>query len=331
MEQNVMARKRGWLLGLGALAGVGAVAALRRSAVGDPTTDFTAHGFARRMVATPAGTMVYYEAGQGQPLIFLHGIGGGASSWIWSRVAPAFTSSYRVIVPDWVGWGLSEHPRRWLLPEDYVAELDALLRQIGEPALVVAQSLAAGFVADLACIKPELFKRLLLLAPSGGKDFGRDSFGPIARRIFTPLSRQESLNQQLYRAIFHRRSFIRSWLARQGFYDAAAVSDEIVNGFLYSARQPNAAYSALPFLSGDLRFDFAAKLRDLNVPAAMIWGAQERQVGRKTAERLAAINPAVPLHFIDRSRATPELEHPAQMIALIQRLLAEDAQLERTV
>lgn len=323
--------KRTWLIGLGALAGVGAIAALRQPGIGDPTSDFTAHGFVRRTIATPVGAMVYYEAGQGQPLVFLHGIGGGASSWIWSKIAPAFTTSYRVIVPDWVGWGLSEHPQRWLLPEDYVAELDALLRHVDEPALVVAQSLAAGFVADLACIKSELFVRLVLLAPTGGKDFGRDSFGPIASRTLTPLARNQPINQQLYRAVFHRRSFIRSWLVKQGFYDEAGVSDEIVNGFLYSARQPNAAYSALPFLTGDLRFDFAAKLRELNVPAAMIWGAEERQVGRKSAEQLAALNPSVPLHFIDRARATPELEHPAQMIALIQQLLTSETGQERTV
>lgn len=327
-----MARnKRAWLVGLGALAGVGAVAALRQPDIGDPTRDFTAHGFVRRTVATPAGAMVYYEAGQGQPLVFLHGIGGGASSWIWSKVAPAFATSYRVIVPDWVGWGLSEHPQRWLLPEDYVAELDALLRHVGEPALIVAQSLAAGFVADLACIKPELFVRLVLMAPTGSKDFGEDAFGPLLRRTLTPLARKEPFNQQFYRALFHRRSFSRSWLLKQGFYDKAGVSDEIVNGFLYSARQPNAAYSALPFLAGDLGFDFAVKLRDLNVPAVMIWGAQEREVGRKNAERLAGVNPRVPLYFIDRARATPELEHPAQTIALIQRLLKGEAERERTV
>jgi pimeloyl-ACP methyl ester carboxylesterase len=327
-----MARnRRAWFIGLGALAGAGVMVARSRRDIGDPTTDFTAHGFTRHTTATPAGAMVYYEAGQGQPLVFLHGIGGGASSWVWSKIAPAFATSYHVIVPDWVGWGLSEHPQRWLLPEDYVAELDAMLRHIGEPALIVAQSLAAGFVADLACIKPELFTRLVLLAPTGGKDFGRDSFRPIVRTILSPLARNQSINRRLYRTLFHRRSFIRSWLTKQGFYNPAGVSDEIVNGFLYSARQPNAAYSALPFISGDLRFDFAAKLRELNVPAAMIWGAQERQVGRDTAERLAAINPAVPIHFIEQARATPELEHPAQTAALIDRLLSNQAERARTV
>lgn len=327
-----MARyKQAWAIGLGALAAAGVVAALRSDDAGDPPADYTAHGFSRRMVSTPAGAMVYYEAGQGRPLVFLHGIGGGASSWIWSKVAPAFANDYHVIVPDWVGWGLSEHPARLLMIEDYVAGLDTLLKHVGTPALIVAQSLAAGFAAQLSLIKPELFVRMVLLAPTGGRDFGEEVTGGLIGGALKAVARTEPLNHRLYTLVFHRRRFIRSWLTSQGFYDPAGVSNDIVNGFLYSARQPNAAYSALPFLSGDLRFDFASDLSCLNVPAAMIWGAQERQVGRATAERLAAINPKVPLVFIEQARATPELELPAQTIAAIERLLRTDDTLERVV
>jgi haloalkane dehalogenase len=309
----------------------GAAAATRRRSSFDPTDDFTAHGFVRQLAATPAGAMAYYEAGAGQPLVFLHGIGDGASAWIWSKVAPAFSGQYRVIAPDWVGWGVSEHPQRWLLKEDYVAELDALLQLIGEPALVVAQSQAAGFAAELAYIKPELFQQMVLITPSGGQDFGKDALRPAQRALLSRLARNPATGPRLYRGLFHRRSVIRSWLRSQGFYDPAAVSAEIVEGFVYSARQPNAAYAVLPFLAGDLRFDFAADLRDLTVPATILWGSEEREVGRDVAERLAAVNPNVPLRWIAQARATPELERPAQTIAAIQQALSANMALERTV
>jgi haloalkane dehalogenase len=112
--------------------------------------------------------MTFYEAGAGQPLLFLHGIGGGASSWTWIDVAPAFTREFRVIVPDWVGWGHSEHPRILLGFEDYVASLETLLEQIGEPAIIVAQSLACGFAAALAERRPDLVRRFVFHSPSGG-------------------------------------------------------------------------------------------------------------------------------------------------------------------
>ena len=302
---------------LGAAVAVGVAAALGRREVADPTIDITGHGFVRRGISTPVGEMAYYEAGAGRPLVFLHAIGGGASAWTWSKVAPAFAAGYRVIAPDWVGWGESEHPRRLLMFEDYVAQLEALLGYLGRPAVVVTQSLATGFAAEVARGRPELFDGMVMLTPSGGRDFGEDAFGPVARRTLTPLARARPLNLLLYRLVFHRRGFIRSWFTTQGFYEPAAVSREIVDGFLYSARKPGAAYAALPFLTGDLRYDLAPHVRDLRVPAAMIWGSDERQVGIETGERLAALNPRVPLTVIDRARATPELELPAQTIAAI--------------
>src|SRR4028119_632336 len=88
----------------GVLAAAGAVLAFDHWRVRDPAADFLRQGFRRREIATPPGMMTFYEAGAGQPLLFLHGIGGGASSWTWIEVAPAFTREFRVIVPDWVGW-----------------------------------------------------------------------------------------------------------------------------------------------------------------------------------------------------------------------------------
>jgi len=174
---------------VGAFVAAGAAVALGRRGVADPTGDYTEHGFVRRRISTPAGEMAYYEAGRGRPLVFLHGIGGGASAWTWSKVAPAFTANYRVIVPDWVGWGESEHPRRLLMFEDYVAQLETLLGHLGRPATVVTQSLATGFASELARKKPEAFDGMVMLTPSGGLDFGEDAFGPVARRTLTPLAR----------------------------------------------------------------------------------------------------------------------------------------------
>ncbi|BDP43872.1 alpha/beta hydrolase (plasmid) [Deinococcus aetherius] len=314
-----MKRTLFWTL-LGGLAAAGFLT-WRGRLTSDPTTDFTDLSFSRRSPGTPSGEMSYYEAGEGQLLVLLHGIGGGASAWYWSKVAPVLARRFRVVAPDWVGWGRSEHPRRSLLGGEYVDQLRTLLAHLGEPVHVVAQGLAAGWVAELARERPELFGRLILWTPSGGLDFGEDSFAPFYRRTFTPIARSRTLGPVFYRLIFHRGSFIRSWLRGQGFYNPAAVSREVVEGSLDSARRPGAAYSALPFLSGDLRYDLAPLLRDLPVPAVMVWGEHERQVGLPTGRRLAAQNPGIELIVLDRARGTPEQESPARSAALLEQLL----------
>lgn len=305
------------------MAAIGAVAiAAQPSDSPIAFKQFSDSGFVRREVVTPAGRMTVYEAGQGEPIVFLHGIGGGASSWSWISVAPEFIKTNRVVVSDFVGWGSSEHPARYLLFSDYAVQIEALLDDVGAPATVVAQSLAAGFAMDVAERRPELITRLVLGTPTGGKDFGVDAFGPVARAILTPLASVPGLNVAFYKALFHRRAFIADWFKRMGFYSPSKVTDDVIDSSLWSARQPNAAYSALPFVTGELRYDLAPYFKRLAKPAAMYWGEQEMQVGLDSGQRQAALRPDIPFTLIENSRMVPELEQPEAVVKVIRDAMA---------
>ncbi|WP_147695754.1 alpha/beta fold hydrolase, partial [Vogesella mureinivorans] len=87
--------------------------------------------FEQKVIETSLGSMVYYSAldqpwslpRQGAdlpPLIFLHGFGGGSSAYEWSKVYPAFATTYRVLAPDLIGWGQSAHPVRDYQVADYL-------------------------------------------------------------------------------------------------------------------------------------------------------------------------------------------------------------------
>ncbi|MEV1147532.1 alpha/beta fold hydrolase, partial [Micromonospora sp. NPDC049799] len=287
---------------------------------GTPTVDLTRHGFARRDVDTPAGRVAVYEAGTGDPVLLLHGVGGGASSYYWHRIGPELARTRRVLAPDWVGFGCSEHPDRPLLFDDYVAQVRALTALTDPAPAVVAQSLAVGFT--IAAVRAGAsVRRLAMLAPTGGRDFGEDAFGPVARLTLSPLARSPRLGPAAYRVLFHRRSAIEGWFRRQGFRDPAAVPAEVVDAGVFSARQPNAAYAALPFLSGDLRYDLAPLMRDLPVPGLMLWGEQETQIRPSVRERLERVNLAVPVVRIPGARSNLELEQPWATLAALEPFL----------
>ncbi|MGM0563330.1 MAG: alpha/beta fold hydrolase [Pseudomonadota bacterium] len=50
------------------------------------------------------------EEGQGIPLLLLHGF--PSCSWDWHRIAPLLTDEFRLIMPDFLGLGFSDKPRR---------------------------------------------------------------------------------------------------------------------------------------------------------------------------------------------------------------------------
>ena len=137
-------------------------------------------GFSEHSLTTSLGKMVYYTAdsppwvlegvsSQALPtLVFLHGFGGGSSAYEWSKVYPAFASEYRILAPDLIGWGSSDHLERNYQIDDYLTSIAEFIeKSCDEPTTVIASSLTAAFTIRVAISRPELFKSLILTTPAG--------------------------------------------------------------------------------------------------------------------------------------------------------------------
>ncbi len=289
-------------------------------------------GFSQHSIATSLGPINFYSADK-QPwaspthgashlptLLFLHGFGGGSSAYEWSKVYPAFSSEYRIVAPDLLGWGDSAHLARFYQIEDYLTTLTELIsKTCTEPVTAIASCLTAAFVIRVAIDQPDLFKSLVLIAPAGLSDFGRDfSSNPFTQLVRTPI-----LDQAIYTYLIANDWSIRSFLEQQLFARPERVSQEIVNAYLISAQQPNAAYSALSFVRGDLNFDLATYLPQLTTPTAILWGREAQFTPPELGQRLASLNSKAIRSFqlLDDVGLTPQLEQPAVIIGLIRQLL----------
>ncbi|MBF2022302.1 MAG: alpha/beta hydrolase [Hydrococcus sp. C42_A2020_068] len=290
-------------------------------------------GVERQSVVTSLGTMVYYtptkppwreaekpDSEKLPTLIFLHGFGGGSSAYEWSKVYPAFASDYRVLAPDLIGWGRSEHPERNYLPEDYIRTIiEFIEKTCDSPTPVIASSLTAAFTIRAAIARPDLFKSLILTTPAGLSDFGED----YTRSIFAQIVKVPFLDKFLYSAGVATEGGIESFLKNNQFAARDRVYPEIVKAYLKSAQQPNAEYAALSFVRGDLCFDLSKYITQLKTPTAIIWGRKSQFTGPEIGKRLAALNPEAVKVFLelDDVGLTPQLELPGVTIGLIRKFL----------
>lgn len=294
---------------------------------------FQPPGFGQNLVDTSLGAMVYYtavappwqvdtpEEEKLPPLIFLHNFGGGASAYEWSKVYPAFATTYRVIAPDLIGWGQSAHPIRDYQVSDYLTTLAEFLSQVSNsPVTVVASSLTAALVIRLAIERPELFKALFLVCPSGFADFGQDA----GRRLPLNVIRIPLLNNLIYTLGATNEAAVSNFLVQFLFAKPERVSQEMVEAYLASAQQPNAEYAALAFLRGDLYFDLSLYIPQLTVPTVIFWGKEAQFTRQDLGQRLAALNPKMMRGFevIPETGVLPHLEQPEVMIGLLQRYLS---------
>ncbi|MDP5338490.1 MAG: alpha/beta hydrolase [Nodularia sp. (in: cyanobacteria)] len=290
---------------------------------------FQPQGFEQRSIITSLGKMVYYTAtsspwqenstakqDERETLVFLHGFGGGSSAYEWSKVYPAFAAEYRVLAPDLIGWGRSEHPARNYMIDDYLTTIREFIQQTCTgPVKVIASSLTAAFTIRVAIAYPDLFQSLILITPAGLSDFGED----YSRSVFAQIVSVPIIDRLLYSTGIATSAGIRNFLEQRQFAQSNRIYEEIVTAYLQSAQQPNAEYAALSFVRGDLCFDLSLYIQQLTTPTAIIWGQKSEFTGPEIGRRLSEKNPQAIRIFqpLENVGLTPQLELPAVTIGLI--------------
>lgn len=119
-------------------------------------------GVEHRFIELPGLRMHVAMAGQGEPVLLLHGV--PQHWWMWHKLMPGLAQHYRVICPDLRGAGWTEAPPngyyRAQLTRDLVALMDALdLKQVR----VVAHDWAALIAFALCMESPERVSRFVAL------------------------------------------------------------------------------------------------------------------------------------------------------------------------
>ena len=179
------------------------------------------------------GTRVrWFEAGEGEPVLLVHGLGGAAVNW--TLLAPVLAERRRVIVPDLPGHGSSGRPPSGARLGWYADVLVALLGRIdASPAAVVGHSMGGVVALRLAARRPEAVVALAVVESAG--------IGSLTRRAAIFLTVSAALKPARKAARFRHRIAGSDRLKRLAFgywgaHDPASLSPESVLGWLACTR-----------------------------------------------------------------------------------------------
>ena len=115
-------------------------------------------------------TTNYLTAGDGKPVLLLHGSGPGVTAYAnWRLTIPALSQHLRVIAPDLVGFGFTERPESVSYDMDtWVGQAIGLLDALDiERAHLVGNSFGGALALALASRHPDRVERLVLMGSVG--------------------------------------------------------------------------------------------------------------------------------------------------------------------
>ena len=202
-----------------------------------------------------AAGVSYIDEGDGPPMILIMGLGAGSSVWaphssVWSR-------KFRCIAVDNRGVGASplgaEPASTANMAQDVVRLMEAL--ELG-PSAIVGISMGAGIAQELALARPDLVRKLVLVAPWARCDGYTRSVLSVLGRVHS-LGDPRSFNELLRNMIWTPR-----WVNENGESMEADLSLPLSTASEAFQQQVRACQE----------HDAFARLAELRVPTLVTFG-----------------------------------------------------------
>jgi pimeloyl-ACP methyl ester carboxylesterase len=242
-------------------------------------------GFVEREIRYRTARIRYLAAGDGPPVVLVHGLGGAASNW--RLIAPALAGEHRVIVPELPGHGGSE-----ALPAtptlDPIAEsvLAVLAAEDALPAAWVGHSLGGIVGLRAAVRRPEAVTGVVLAAAAGITSAARVGVTTASVLGFVHAGRLVSPQRgRLARSALGRTLAFGWW----GVADPTGLDPDMAEAFLEGPSRHTDTVSAGRAL---VALDPRLELDRVRCPCLCLWGANDNWVpladGFEYARRLRA-------------------------------------------
>jgi pimeloyl-ACP methyl ester carboxylesterase len=238
----------------------------------------------------------YLEAGRGDPVILLHGMGGEGARWM--PTIKAVAPNRRAIAPDQIGFGQSDKPLTSYHSGVFAGFVAGFLNAIAVPrATFIGQSMGAAVALHLAVHHPEMVERLVLTNGGGFRNTS-DPPPPAPNWHDRQIANAGTLEES------------REYLQKL-YYDKSLVTDKVVeHNLILRLRSAYTIESMQTANARGLGGLTEEEVRTIKAPTLLVWGMNDPLSPLANADKLQAAIKNSRKVLIDKAGHFPFLEHP---------------------
>ena len=266
-----------------------------------------------KTVALPQGTVSYRDLGDGEPIIFVHGL--LVDGRLWTGVAERLASDFRCLVCDWPmgSHRIAMNPDADLSPPGMAEVVVAFIDALGiERATLVGNDTGGAISQIVTANHPDRVERLVLT----NCDL-LDRFPPFPFNLMPPIARLPG-GMTLLAAPFRIAAVRRS---TYGMLVKHPIPPELADDWLAPSRADAGVQRDARKLTAGAhkRHTLAAAeaLRRFERPVRFAWAPEDRFFRLADAERLAAIVPDSRIEPVPDAKTFVSLDQPQRVAELV--------------
>jgi pimeloyl-ACP methyl ester carboxylesterase len=267
-------------------------------------------------VQLPGAEVNYAEIGEGEPILFVHGLGGCWRNWLENL--PHFGRTHRAIALDLPGFGESPMPSWPIDMPAYGRLIHDFCEKLGidHVAALVGNSMG-GFVSTEAVIeRPERFDELVLVS-AAGISFAESE----GRRLEAAVSLFEAGMAFMAgpRRLWLNRDRGRQFAFGRVFHYPNRVRPELLQEQMEPGLRAPGFADAIRAIGG---YDTRHRLPEIEIPTLVVWGLNDHVVPVEAAIGYHRLVPESRLELFERTGHVPQMERPMRFNALLDSFIA---------
>ncbi len=249
----------------------------------------------------------YYETlGEGDPVVLVHGIGGGSSVFQYRKNAAALAAAgFEVYALDLLGFGRSSRPEIRYTQDLLTEQLIEFSEKLPAPAAVVANGLSAAYAVRIAAERPELVDKLVLISPTGYERLAR----PQNEARVAGFNRFRGVLGGIFNAVLLDPGTQRFFLL-DAYAGPENLTPEVLSSYDDNLRADDARWVIFSFISGNLDQDVSKLWPTVAQPVLMLWGDEATTTPIGDAQDFIEARPRTALLPVRGTKLLPNEDRP---------------------
>ena len=266
------------------------------------------------------GKIRYTQKGNGSPLLLLHDLTKGSSSYEFNKILDELAETHEVFAVDMLGYGLSDKPNITYTSYLYVQSvIDFIKNVIGKKTSILARGDAASIAVMTAHNDGEIIDKILLINP---QNLNRLNRIPSKRtRLLKFLIDTPVLGTFVYNMVTTKEAFRKSF-SEKLFYNPGMITEGILDAYREASHQPDctAKYTFASYMGRYMNTNIVHALKQIDHSIYMIYGTEKKDI-QTTVDAYLSHNPSIEAFPVSYTRQYPHLERSKAVLDQLEILL----------